>query len=139
MAEAVPWVRTAGVRFGDAGPERVVAHLPDATGTHNHVGGPHAAMIFGLGETASGAVALAAFAAAMDRAIPLVVSADIRYLRLARGPLTATAVLDRPAAGVLAELGSGRRPEFAVSVSITDAEDRETARMSVVWTLHPNR
>ena len=116
---AVPWVRTAGVRFGDAGPERVVAHLPDAAHTHNHVGGPHAAMIFGLGETASGAVALAAFAATMDRAIPLVVTAGIRYLRLARGPLSATAVLDRPAADVLAELDSGRRPEFAVSVSIT--------------------
>lgn len=139
MTAAVPWVRTAGVRFGEAGPERVVAHLPDAPPTHNHVGGPHAAMIFGLGETASGAVALAAFAATMDRATPLVVTADIRYLRLARGPLTATAVLDRPAADVLAELDAGRRPEFAVSVSITDGDGRETARMTVVWTLRPNR
>ena len=38
-----------------------MAHLPDEADRHNHVGGPHAAMIFGLGETASGAVGLAAF------------------------------------------------------------------------------
>jgi acyl-coenzyme A thioesterase PaaI-like protein len=139
MAASVPWVRAAGVEFGEVTPDRAVAHLPDAAGHHNHVGGPHAAMIFGLGETASGAVALAAFGATTDRATPLVVRAEIGYVRLARGPLTAEAVLDRAGAEVLAELDAGARPEFTVSVTVTDADGRETTRMTVVWTLRPHR
>ncbi len=139
MEQAVPWVRAVGVEFGEITAERAVARLPDSPELHNHVGGPHAAMIFGLGETASGAVGLAAFASAGDRATPLVVRSEIGYLRLARGPLTAEAVLERPAAEVLAELDAGQRPEFTVGVTITDGEGRETTRMSVVWTLRPNR
>jgi acyl-coenzyme A thioesterase PaaI-like protein len=138
MAQTVPWVKTVGITFGDVSAERVECHLPDGPALHNHVGGPHAAMIFGLGETASGAVGLAAFSAVMDRATPLVVRSEIAYLKLARGPITAVAVLDRPAAEVLAELDSGTRPEFTVSVTITDAEGRETTRMTVVWTLRLN-
>lgn len=139
MTQTVPWVRTVGITFGETTTQRVVAHLPDAADLHNHVGGPHAAMIFGLGETASGAVGLAAFAAAMERATPLVVRSEIAYLKLAKGPLTAVAVLDRAPEEVLAELDAGTRPEFTVSVTITDGEGRETGRMTVVWTLRPNR
>lgn len=139
VAQTVPWVVAADVRFGEITPGCAVAHLPDNPAQHNHVGGPHAAMIFGLGETASGAVTLAAFAATMDRATPLVVRAEITYSRLARGPLTAEAVLDRPPAEVLAELGGGARPEFTVTVTITDGDASVTARMVVVWTLRPNR
>ncbi|WP_433277331.1 DUF4442 domain-containing protein [Pseudonocardia xinjiangensis] len=139
MGQLVPWVRTVGVEFEEVTPERAVVRLPDTAELRNHVGGPHAAMIFGLGETASGAVSMAAFGAALERATPLVVSSEIRYLRLARGPLTATAVLDRPAADVLADLDAGARPEFAVTVVVTGEDGVETTRMSVVWTLRPNR
>lgn len=139
MGQAVPWVGTVGITFGETTAERAVAHLPDRAELHNHVAGPHAAVIFGLGETASGAVGLAAFGSVTDRATPLVVRSEIAYLKLAGGPLTAVAVLDRPAADVLAELDAGTRPEFTVSVSITDGEGRETTRMTVVWTLRPNR
>ncbi len=139
MRKTVPWVRTVGVEFGEITAKRAVAHLPDAPEHHNHVGGLHAALIFGLGETASGAVVLAALGRTMERATPLVVHAEIGYLKLARGPLTATAVLDRPAADILEELDAGTRPEFTVTVTITDSESQKTTHMTVVWTLRPNR
>lgn len=139
LEQTVPWVASMGITFGEITGERAVARLPDSPERHNHVGGPHAAMIFGLGETASGAVGLAAFSGVMDRATPLVVRSEVQYLRLARGPLTAVAVLDRPVAEVLAELDAGARPEFTVTVTVTDAGERETTRMTVVWTLRPNR
>jgi acyl-coenzyme A thioesterase PaaI-like protein len=139
MRQSVPWTRTVGAEFGEITAERAVVRLPDRPDLRNHVGGPHAAMIFGLGETASGAVGLAAFASVMERATPLPVRSEIAYRRIARGPLTAEAVLDRPAADVLAELDAGGRPEFGVSVTITDADGRETTLMTVVWTLRPNR
>ena len=139
MTEAVPWVGTAGITFGAITTDRVEAFLPDRPDQHNHVGGPHAAVMFGLGETASGAVGLAAFASAGDRAVPLVVRSEIRYLKLARGDLRAEAVLTRPRDEVLAELDAGQRPEFAVDVTITDANGVQTGAMTIVWTLKPHR
>jgi acyl-coenzyme A thioesterase PaaI-like protein len=139
MQESVPWARTVGVEFLETTAERAVVRLEDEPDLRNHVGGPHAAMIFGLGETASGAVALAAFAHVVERATPLPVRCEITYRAVARGALTAEALLQRPVADVLAELDAGRRPEFDVAVVVTDADGRETTRMSVVWTLRPNR
>jgi acyl-coenzyme A thioesterase PaaI-like protein len=135
LQQAVPWVRTVGIEFGEITHERAVVRLVDDPTLQNHVGGPHAAMIFGLGETASGALGLAAFGAVRERVTPLPVRSEIAYRRVARGPLTAVAVLGRPAADVLAELDGGGRPEFGVDVTITDAGDHETTRMTVVWTL----
>ncbi|MBW4719823.1 DUF4442 domain-containing protein [Saccharothrix obliqua] len=139
MKQAVPWVKTSGVEFSEVTGDRVVAGLPDDPATHNHVAGPHAAMIFGLGETASGAVAMAAFGPHMAKATPLVVRSEIHYRKLALGALRAEAVLGRPVAEVVAELDAGARPEFPVHVTITNAEGVPTAEMVVVWTLRPNR
>ena len=139
MKQVVPWVETAGVEFVEVSGERVVCSLPDRENQRNHVGGPHAAVMFGLGETASGAVGLAAFAEQLDRAVPLVVSSQVHYKKLALGALTAEAVLDRPAEEVVAELDAGQRPEFGVNVTIRNAEQVTTGEMTVVWTLRPNR
>jgi acyl-coenzyme A thioesterase PaaI-like protein len=103
MRQTVPWVRTVGISFDEVTPERAVLRLPDDPGLRNHVDGPHAAMIFGVGETATGAVTLAAFASVMERVTPLPVRSEIAYQRIARGPLTAVAVLARPAAEAAAE------------------------------------
>lgn len=138
MTQAVPWVSTAGITFGEITAERVEAFLPDRPDQHNHVGGPHAAVMFGLGETASGAVGLAAFASAGDRAVPLVVRSEIRYLKLAKGELRAEAILTRPAGEVLAELDAGVRPEFTVDVTISDTNGVRTGAMTIVWTLRPH-
>ncbi|WP_447005272.1 DUF4442 domain-containing protein [Saccharothrix isguenensis] len=139
MKQTVPWVKTVGVEFPEVAADRVVAELPDREDLRNHVGGPHAAMMFGVAETASGAVVIAAFSAHMAKATPLVVRSEIAYKKLALGPLRAEAVLGRPAADVVAELESGTRPEFPVSVTITNAEGVTTGEMTVVWTLRPNR
>ena len=139
MKQAVPWVKTVGVEFPEVTGERVVADLPDREDLRNHVGGPHAAMMFGVAETASGAVVMAAFAAHLAKATPLVARSEIAYKKLALGPLRAEAVLGRPAAEVVAELEAGTRPEFPVTVTITDAQGVTTGEMTVVWTLRPNR
>jgi acyl-coenzyme A thioesterase PaaI-like protein len=138
MLQAVPFARTLGFEFVDAssdggGGVRAVVRLPDSPATHNHVGGPHAGAIFTLGETASGAVVLAAFAELLDRAVPLAVRADIAYKRLAIGTVRATARLGRP----VAEVAAGTRPEFPVLVEIATEDGETTAEMTVIWTLRP--
>jgi acyl-coenzyme A thioesterase PaaI-like protein len=139
MKTGVPWVAAAGIEVVEVTPDRAICSLPDIEAHRNHVGGPHAAVIFGLAETASGTVCLASFADQQGRATPLVVRSEIRYTKLARGPLTAEAVLGRPAADVIADLDAGERPEFPVHCTIRDAEGVTTAEMTVLWTLRPTR
>jgi uncharacterized protein (TIGR00369 family) len=135
MTQSVPLVRTLGIRIVEATGTEVVAELPDRDDLHNHVGGPHAGVLFSLGETASGGVVLSAFAQQLDRTVPLAVGARIAYRKLAMGAVRATARLSRPVEEVLAELEAGTRPEFDVAVEIANAEGVVTAEMTVTWTL----
>jgi acyl-coenzyme A thioesterase PaaI-like protein len=139
LAATVPMARTLNLEFLETTAQRAVVLLPDQPDFHNHVGGPHAGAMFTLAESASGAIVLAAFGDQLDRAVPLAVRAEIAYSKLAKGPVTATAELGRPAAEVVAALDKGERPEFPVEISLTRADGDETARMTVVWTLRPNR
>ncbi|TDB70710.1 DUF4442 domain-containing protein [Micromonospora sp. KC723] len=144
LLEAVPFARTLGFEVVEVAPEtgggiRAVVRLPDSPATHNHVGGPHAGAMFTLGETASGAVVMAAFGHLLDRAVPLAVRAEIAYRRVAMGPVLATARLGRTPAEVIAELDAGQRPEFDVPVEIATEDATLTSAMTVVWTLRPKR
>ncbi|MBC6459310.1 DUF4442 domain-containing protein [Actinomadura sp. HBU206391] len=134
----VPFVRLIGPEFLEHEEGRALLRQPDREELHNHVGGPHAGVLFSLAETASGAVVIGAFMDQLPIATPLAVSADIRYLKLARGEVTAEALLSRPAADVRAELADGGRPEFDVAVTIRRADGEMVAEMTVRWTLRPN-
>ncbi|HEX7744180.1 MAG TPA: DUF4442 domain-containing protein [Micromonosporaceae bacterium] len=140
MLQAVPFVRTLGLELLEVSPDglQAVVRLPDSAATHNHVGGPHAGAMFTLGETASGAVVLAALGDLLDRAVPLTVRADVAYHRLAMGPVRATARLGRPPGEVAAELAGGARPEIPVVVEIGTEDGTVTATMTVTWTLRSN-
>lgn len=138
LAATVPMARTLKLEFLETTSDRAVVALPDQSEYHNHVGGPHAGAMFTLGESASGAIVLAAFGEQLARAVPLAVSAEIAYRKLAMGAVTATATLGRPAADVVAELDAGERPEFPVAVEIRRADGAVTGEMTVVWTLRPN-
>ncbi len=143
LLATVPFARTIGIEFTeitvDGDGVRAVAALPDDPAVHNHVGGPHAGAMFSLGETASGAIVLAAFGDQLHRATPLAVRAGIAYRKLAMGVVSATATLSRQPADVVAELDAGQRPEFEVNVVIADAEGVTTGEMTITWTLRPNR
>lgn len=137
--QVVPMVGTLSMEFVDLTPTTAVMRLPDQQPYHNHVGGPHAGAMFTLAESASGALVFVNFGDRMGDATPLAVEATIRYLKLAMGPVTATARMTRDAADVLAELDGGSRPEFSVDISLTTEDGTETGHMTVLWTLKPNR
>jgi uncharacterized protein (TIGR00369 family) len=139
MPQVVPFVRTLGLEYLELDAGRALLRMPDDPAHHNHVAGPHAGAIFSLGESASGAVVLAAFTDELARAVPLAVSAEIRYRKLAMGAVLAEARLGRPVADVVAELASGARPEFPVAVELRTEDGTVTGEMTVVWTLRPNR
>ncbi|MET9396527.1 DUF4442 domain-containing protein [Kitasatospora sp. NPDC002965] len=138
LDSTVPMARTLKLEYLETTPERAVLRLPDQPEYHNHVGGPHAGAMFTLAESASGCIVLSAFGDQLSRAVPLAVSAEISYRKLAMGVVTATAVLGRPVTEIVAELDKGERPEFPVTVEITRADGAVTGVMTVIWTLRPN-
>ncbi|HEV7932527.1 MAG TPA: DUF4442 domain-containing protein [Actinomadura sp.] len=134
----VPFIGVLSPDFLEYEEGRALLRQPDRAELHNHVGGPHAGVLFTLAETASGAVLLGAFMDQLAAATPLAVGAEIRYLKLARGDIEAEAVLGRPAEDVRAELAEGGRPEFDITVAMRRADGETVAEMTVRWTLRPN-
>lgn len=139
LSATVPMVRTLNLQYLETSPERAVLSLPDQAEYHNHLGGPHAGAMFTLAESASGAIVVAAFGDQMARAVPLPVTSEMSFKKVAMGAVTATATLGRPVADVIAELDEGKRPEFPITVEIRRADGAVTSEMNVVWTLRPNR
>jgi len=135
MPVQVPMVGTLNIEYLELDAAHALLRMPDQAAYHNHIGGIHAGAMFTLAETASGAIVLAEFGDMFDRLVPLAVSAEIRYLKVAMGPLTAEAVMDATVADVVAELESGKRPEFNVDVAIRDESGTMTGAMTIVWTL----
>ena len=110
----------------DAGPE-----------LHNHVGGPHAAVIFGLGETAAFVELLQVFGDLVEAgAVPLVKSSEIAYSAIATGPLLAAATLVGDEAGARESLAARGRATFGVEVRFRrEADDVQTAVATYVMAL----
>jgi acyl-coenzyme A thioesterase PaaI-like protein len=140
MPELVPFVKTLGLEYLELGQGRAVLRLSDDPAFHNHVAGPHAGAIFTLAESASGAVVIGSFEDLLPKVTPLAASATIAYTKLQKGPVTAEAVLGRPAAEVRAELDdTGKTVHFPVEVIMRDSDGNETSRMTISWALRPNR
>lgn len=110
----------------DAGPE-----------LHNHVGGPHAAAIFGLGETAAFVVLLEVFGDVVEAGVvPLVKGAQIGYSGIVTGPLLADATLLGNEVGARASLGQRGVATFPVEVVFRREDDEaETARATYTMAL----
>lgn len=104
---------------------------------HNHVGGPHAAAIFGLGETAAFVVLLSVFGDLVETgAVPLVKQADITYAAIATGPLLAAATLLGDETGARESLTARGRASFPVEVRFRRERDEvETAVATYVMAL----
>ena len=97
----------------DAGPE-----------LHNHLGGPHAAAIFGLGETTAFVVLLRVFGDLVEQgAVPLVKSSSIGYTAVATGPLLAEGTLTSDEASARTALDAKGRSTFDVEVRFTREDD----------------
>ncbi len=97
---------------------------------HNHLGGPHAAVIFGLGETAAFAVLLEVFGDLVEAgAVPLVKGAQIGYSGIATGPLLAASTLVGDEAGARGSYATRGSASIDVEVVFRrEADDAETAR-----------
>ena len=85
LAAATPFARHAGVEIVEIADGLATARLVQAEQLSNHIGTVHAGALFTLGETASGAAMVGAFAEVATQMRPLATSAKISYLKLASG------------------------------------------------------
>ena len=77
VAEAVPFAKHAGVEIVEIADGFAVAQLTQSEQRSNHLGSIHAGAIFTLGETASGAAMIGAFAQMATMIRPVATSAKI--------------------------------------------------------------
>ena len=138
LEQAIPFNQYVGLEVVEVGDGRGVVRLPEEPHLANHVGSQHAGALFSAGEAASGGAFVGAFAEHMGRLTPLAKSASIEYLKLAKGPITATGTLERDVGELIAELDEGGRAEFPIDVSLTDESGTEVARMTVGWHIRAN-
>jgi uncharacterized protein (TIGR00369 family) len=133
MAVAVPYISHMGIEVTEMSEGAATAVLPDKPELHNHVGSQHAGALFGVAETASGAAFVGAFAIRMGDVTPLARSAEIAYVKVARGAVEAKARLTMPADEALATLDKDGRVDFSVEVEMTDSEGDTVATATVDW------
>lgn len=137
MTQAVPFNRVLDLQFVGVEPERAEVVMPEAPERLNHVGTIHAAAQFGLGEAASGAMVMAAFADLQGEGyIPLAASAQIAYRKPSKGDLRAVATLTiAEQERIRAELETNGKARFSVPVQLLDAQKVVTTEITVEWAL----
>lgn len=110
--------------------------IPDAPELTNHIGSVHAGALFTVAESASGGAMMAAFGDLVAAgARPLVRRSEIRYLRVARGSITADASPAEPVDAVRARFAAAGRADFQVLVALADEGGQAVAEMDVIWNL----
>jgi acyl-coenzyme A thioesterase PaaI-like protein len=138
LQAAIPYNNHVGVEYVEVADGKGVVRLPDADTLKNHVGSQHAGALFSAGEAASGGAFVGAFAQQMGGITPLARSAEIRYLKLAKGEITATGRLAANTGELLERLDSEGRVEFPVEVEMTDGDGATVAEMTVRWHVRKN-
>ena len=129
------FVGLIGPRVVTCSRESVVLRLDAGPELHNHLGGPHAAVIFGLGETAAFGVLLEVFGDV--GAVPLVKGVEISYAAVATGPLLAEATFTGDETGTRAAYDERGSASFPVEVVFHRESDgvqtgRATYRMALL-------
>jgi acyl-coenzyme A thioesterase PaaI-like protein len=138
MQQAIPYNTHLGLEVVEVGDGRGVVRLPDDESLRNHVASQHAGALFSAAEAASGAAFVGAFAERMGGITPLARRAEIEYVKIARGPITATGTLSEDKSALLERLDADGRVEFQVNVDLADAEGTGVASMSVDWNVRKN-
>lgn len=132
---SVPFARHLGIAVTQLSATGAQAALPERPELHNHVGSQHAGALFTVAEAASGAAMLAACAGLLESAVALVRKAEIRYLKVVRGPVQALASLQGDPDAIRQTMAAAGKVDFVVDVSLVDAQQQQVAQFSAEWSL----
>jgi uncharacterized protein (TIGR00369 family) len=139
LSRAVPYATHTGVTIDEVGDGVARASLPMRPEVSNHIGTVHAGAMFTLAEAASGAALAGTFAENLLSLRPVAAEASIRYLKVAKGSLTADARVDGDADTVRATLEAEGKVAFPITVTLIDDAGVTVATVTVSWHVSPLR
>ncbi len=131
FGRVVPLVGTAGLRYEELTPERVVVRIRNRRPVQNHINGVHAAAMALLAETATG------FVVGMnlpDDKLPLIKSLKVDYQKRTKGDMRAVATLSPEQVQLIRSTPKG---EVLVPVVVTDESGQEPIRCEMLWAWVP--
>lgn len=133
FGRVVPLVGTAGLRYEELTPERVVVSIRNRRPVQNHINGVHAAAMALLAETATG------FVVGMnlpDDKLPLIKTLKMDYLKRTQGDMRAVATLTPEQVNLVRTTPKG---EVLVPVVVTDESGQEPIRCEMLWAWVPKK
>ncbi len=133
VQQVIPFVGTARLAVEVYRSTQVVVNLENQRSVQNHLGGPHAAALALLAETATGLVAALNVPAG---SVPVLRTLHVDYRRRAAPPLRAEAILSEEEAGRIHSRPIGK---IDVPVRLTGADDREPVEAALEWAWLPER
>src|SRR4051794_22166445 len=139
LEQAVPFNQHLGLQVTELAVGRGVVVLPDDGPLRNHVGSQHASALYAAGDAAAGAAFVTAFVDHLEDVTPLAESSEITYKKIARGPITATAVLGSDPDELVAELAREGQVDFSIDVSLVDEAGDVVAELTVRRTVHADQ
>lgn len=133
FGHVVPMVGTAGIRYEEITPNRVVCTLKNRRRMQNNIKGLHAAAMALLAETATGFVAGVNIP---DDKILLVKSLHVDYKKVAKGDLKAVATLTEAQRQQILTEPKG---EVLVACTVTDSSGEEPIQTQMLWAWIPKK
>ncbi len=133
LNRSVPFASHTGIAIDEIRDGEAIASLEQSDITINHIGTQHAGALFTLGETASGAAMAGVFAEKLLAIRPLAANATIAYSRIAKGTITARATISDKATSLRDALDEVGKVTFMVTVSLSDRDGEQVAKMNVDW------
>ena len=131
LAKTVPFAKTLGIEITDVGSGFATATLPDDASTANHLGARHAGALVALGDVVAGAALAGAFGQKVLQLRPVVESEDVRYLKNARGAITASAKVDGAPKALASAVDADGSVPVSIGVTFTDPSGETVATMAV--------
>lgn len=138
LQSGVPFASFVGIAIDTLDTESATARLPARAELTNHIATVHAGALFTLAEAASGAAMAGAIAPMLMQIRPVTSQANIRYIKPAKGDLTAIAKTSRSSADLLASLQNDGLVQFNVDVVISDSSGVDVAMVTVEWHVRTN-
>lgn len=133
FGRVVPLVGTAGLRYEELTPERVVVSIRNRRPVQNHIKGVHAAAMALLAETATGFVVTMNLP---DDKLPLIKSLKVDYVKRTKGDMRAVATLT---AEQMQLIRTSPKGELWVPVLVTDESGEEPIRCEMLWAWVPKK
>jgi acyl-coenzyme A thioesterase PaaI-like protein len=132
LGRGVPFTGTAGMRYEELTPERVVVSVANVKKVRNHIGGVHAMASSLAAESATGMIV---GMNVRDDCSPVIKDIRLSFVKRGQGAMRAVASLTPEQRELIRSTTKG---ETVVPVTITDESGREPITCEFTWAWVPN-